>query len=69
MPCYPCIHCNKCGMYNMSNDLVCAACGAVLLPGRSDCAECGTPIGATAVATDGADIEKDLCEGTDDPEQ
>lgn len=79
MPCYPCVHCNKCGMYSMSNDLVCAVCGAVLLPGRMDCAECGTPIGSVKAPGTAADdaagtetagtAEENPCEGTDDPDR
>lgn len=41
MPCYPCTHCNKCGIYSMRLELTCATCGADVEPGKNVCPNCG----------------------------
>ncbi len=43
MPCYPCTHCNKCGIYSIRLEVTCNTCGADVVPGISECPECGTP--------------------------
>lgn len=43
MPCYPCTHCNKCGIYSIRLELACATCGADVVTGASSCPECGSP--------------------------
>ena len=42
MPCYPCTHCNKCGLFSMKLDLRCKRCGSPIIPGVQVCPECGT---------------------------
>lgn len=42
MPCYPCTHCNKCGIYSIRLELTCATCGADVVTGESHCPSCGT---------------------------
>lgn len=45
MACYPCLHCNKCGMYPPPVDYSkCPMCGAVLEEVVTNCPECGEPI-------------------------
>lgn len=39
--CYPCVHCNKCGMYSARAAIVCAACKAPVPVGAANCPECG----------------------------
>lgn len=41
MPCYPCTHCNKCGLFSLKLDLRCATCGTPVAPGASTCPNCG----------------------------
>lgn len=42
MSCYPCTHCNKCGIYSTGTmKYVCAQCGADVAPGSPGCIECG----------------------------
>ena len=43
MPCYPCNHCNKCGIFSLRLELTCNTCGADVLAGASVCPGCGTP--------------------------
>ncbi len=43
MPCYPCSHCNKCGIFSIRLELTCNTCGADVVVGQSTCPECGTP--------------------------
>ena len=31
MPCYPCSHCNKCGIFSLRLDLRCSTCGEPFL--------------------------------------
>ena len=39
--CYPCVHCNKCGMYSARAEIVCAACKAPIPVGAPSCPACG----------------------------
>ena len=41
MACYPCTHCNKCGMYSAMGISVCAACETPMPPGTPVCPNCG----------------------------
>ena len=41
MACYPCIHCNKCGMFSVKAVTVCSKCGKEIPPGTTVCPECG----------------------------
>lgn len=41
MPCYPCTHCNKCGIFSLKLELTCATCGADVQTGRTTCPVCG----------------------------
>ncbi len=41
MPCYPCIHCNKCGMYSIKTQTCCAQCGQPLEDDADRCPSCG----------------------------
>lgn len=41
MPCYPCTHCNKCGIYSIRLELTCAACGSDVVAGLDTCPACG----------------------------
>lgn len=43
MPCYPCSHCNKCGIFSLRLELTCNTCGADVMTGESICPQCGTP--------------------------
>ena len=43
MPCYPCSHCNKCGIFSIRLEVTCATCGAEAVVGQKVCPECGTP--------------------------
>ena len=43
MPCYPCTHCNKCGIYSIRLELTCATCGADVIQGEAACQTCHTP--------------------------
>ena len=43
MPCYPCSHCNKCGIFSIKLELTCLTCGADVVPGQDVCLTCGTP--------------------------
>lgn len=42
MPCYPCNHCNKCGIFSLRLELTCGTCGADVVVGKSECPECGS---------------------------
>lgn len=42
MPCYPCTHCNKCGLFSMKLDLRCNHCGNPIVAGLRSCPECGS---------------------------
>ena len=41
MGCYPCIHCNKCGMFSVRAVTACDACGTEIPPGATVCPKCG----------------------------
>ena len=41
MACYPCTHCNKCGMYSARAEIVCDACEEPIPVGVSSCPTCG----------------------------
>ena len=42
MACYPCTHCNKCGMYySVPTAMVCAECETVVPIGTPGCPNCG----------------------------
>lgn len=42
MACYPCTHCNKCGMYySVPTAMVCAECETVVPIGAPGCPSCG----------------------------
>ena len=41
MPCYPCTHCNKCGIYSLKMDLRCKTCDEPVVPGAEVCPKCG----------------------------
>lgn len=41
MACYPCTHCNKCGMYSARAEIVCDACEEPIPVGVSSCPACG----------------------------
>lgn len=43
MPCYPCNHCNKCGIFSLRLELGCKTCGADVIPGADTCPSCLTP--------------------------
>lgn len=43
MPCYPCNHCNKCGIFSLRLELACKTCGADVIPGADACPDCHTP--------------------------
>lgn len=43
MPCYPCTHCNKCGIYSIRLELTCMTCGSDVVVGKRACPQCGTP--------------------------
>ena len=49
MPCYPCSHCNKCGIFSMRLEIRCATCGADVVVGQADCPECRTPYAGNTV--------------------
>ncbi len=40
MPCYPCNHCNKCGIFSLRLELACKTCGADVIPGADACPRC-----------------------------
>ena len=42
MPCYPCTHCNKCGIYSIRLEITCATCGADVVIGKKECPNCGS---------------------------
>lgn len=42
MGCYPCTHCNKCGIFSVKAETRCANCGALRTPGTSICSKCGS---------------------------
>ena len=42
MACYPCIHCNKCGMFSVKAVTVCSECGREIPPGTVTCPDCGS---------------------------
>ncbi len=41
MSCYPCTHCNRCGMFSLRLICVCAQCGQEIPVGSGKCPECG----------------------------
>ena len=41
MACYPCTHCNKCGMYSARASVICAACETPIPVGSPHCPQCG----------------------------
>lgn len=41
MACYPCTHCNKCGMYSARAAVLCAACETPIPVGAPRCPNCG----------------------------
>lgn len=41
MACYPCTHCNKCGMYSARAAILCAACDTPIPVGSPQCPQCG----------------------------
>ena len=41
MPCYPCSHCNKCGIFSMRLEVTCATCGEPVQVGKDSCPVCG----------------------------
>ena len=41
MACYPCIHCNKCGMYSATAQTQCANCATPIPIGIASCPQCG----------------------------
>lgn len=43
MPCYPCSHCNKCGIFSIRLELVCKTCGSDVVVGLAECPTCNTP--------------------------
>ena len=43
MPCYPCGHCNACGLFSLKLEITCATCGADVVTGQSSCPNCGSP--------------------------
>jgi len=43
MPCYPCSHCNKCGIFSIRLEIRCATCDADVVIGQKNCPSCGTP--------------------------
>lgn len=43
MPCYPCTHCNKCGLFSLKLDLHCTTCGEPVIAGQRICPKCGNP--------------------------
>lgn len=49
MPCYPCSHCNKCGIFSLRLEIRCATCGADVQVGESICPECGTPYAGNTI--------------------
>ena len=49
MPCYPCSHCNKCGIFSLRLEIRCATCGADVQVGESTCPECGTPYAGNTI--------------------
>ena len=42
MPCYPCGHCNKCGMFSLKLEITCGTCGADVVTGETHCPVCGS---------------------------
>ena len=43
MPCYPCSHCNKCGIFSIRLEVTCNTCGSDMVIGQNVCPTCGTP--------------------------
>ena len=41
MGCYPCTHCNKCGIFSVKAETRCARCGEIRTPGTPACPKCG----------------------------
>lgn len=42
MACYPCTHCNKCGMFSARAMIVCAECETEIGVGMAACPKCGS---------------------------
>ena len=42
MPCYPCGHCNNCGIYSLKLEITCKTCGADVIAGETHCPSCGS---------------------------
>ena len=42
MPCYPCGHCNACGLFSLKLEVTCATCGADVIAGETHCPVCGS---------------------------
>ena len=49
MPCYPCGHCNACGLFSLKLEVTCATCGADVVTGESICPTCGTAYAGNTV--------------------
>lgn len=62
MACYPCTHCNKCGMFSCRVVYVCADCGTEFKPGQAACSQCG---GAKAIAKEVDDTSGDAMRSSD----
>ena len=43
MPCYPCNHCNKCGIFSLKLELSCSSCGEPVKRGAAACPSCHEP--------------------------
>lgn len=52
MGCYPCTHCNKCGIFSVKAESRCAQCGALRMPGTAACKECGCKKTVSRVVSD-----------------
>ena len=63
MACYPCIHCNKCGMYSVTAQTQCATCSLPIPIGIARCPRCG---GSSFVVApvDSRSKEEKLASGT-----
>ncbi len=42
MACYPCTHCNKCGIYSARAAILCAECSTPIPVGTARCPNCGS---------------------------